>query len=275
MLGNLLDLKFQTLYPLDESDPSDRIFINTCKEYNFSYNDNSKACRILRHLYNNAAYHDKIGQIEDDIKSSFDHLKCASLIKSLRNADNVKIITEGGTGVNFHKETIRLDKEDELLMFLELYLNTLLDEQQIGSYQMLLGVKQKAGYHFINSDQEDSFYKEPYTDEELEKIINLETKNKEKLRIINGRANKHIPELGRMAYMMLNYGEDALRELTSKTKKYSFIGDLLMKALPSWKDTEWDSDSNKEKYDKVKSWVKSFRQTSNYLNTKQTMGNKL
>ncbi len=154
------------------------------------------------------------------------------------------------------------------LFYLDLWATTRLEHSQDGLYQYKFNwdFKEKLKHYKQNREvvEYDDFYVEPYTDEELAKILDYERTKKK-----NEKNYTRNAEYGRCLAFYYNllqkkdfFTAHKEKEKTGKasgiTKEYSFMYDCLV----ILEATE-PLDENKEKYTKVKDWINAFASQQN------------
>lgn len=147
-------------------------------------------------------------------------------------------------------------KSQRIIFEFEKWANALLEQDQDGFYNSEFGWKPKEldeNSHF--------FFPEPYSDEELEKIVNYEKVQQSKS--LNHTQNSRNGRLAYSVYSNLN----KLNVFKSKqqegnagiTREYSFIFDLICIIGEHSPKEEIDKISKKEKFDAVKGWITAYK----------------
>lgn len=149
------------------------------------------------------------------------------------------------------------------LYYLNLWANTTLDRSQDGFYQYEFNWEfneQLKHYSTLKNEVEyDDFYIEPYTEEQLNTILEHERKRKKEEKDFTRNA-----EYGRCLISYYNFlqSKDFFNALKEKqktgkaagiTKEYCFMYDCLVLL-----EAAEPLDDNKEKYTKVKDWINAF-----------------
>ena len=178
----------------------------------------------------------------------------AGFIRFLRSCRGSKLKISGtitnpyagqvkGTGVDFTLS------DEETLYFLHLYMNTVLYDSQDGYYQ----------YWFDWGDKE-YFWEErgiwqPYTDEELDKIIAYENYEEAKNNAVKGNG-----KIGRLCYNWYSRLKEKKSFGGGKQKEYSFIYDLLVLAeRTNYRGDGFSGTIGREKYQDVKNWIAAYK----------------
>lgn len=208
------------------------------------------------------------GDVVEDCIPSGNNKQIAELIKFLRSCDGNPLKISGiikkpykgqvkGSNISFNLN------DKHTLYYLEQFLNTILERNQDGFYQYKFGwnfkepikyYKGTAPYYEI---EEDSFFTEPYTDEELDKIIKYEKERNQLKLTKNGK-------LGRACYYLYSALEKQGILGNSKTKDYSFIYDILViKGKANDVGEGFSGTIGKEKYQTIKNWINAYLTQSN------------
>lgn len=210
------------------------------------------------------SFYSPIDDIEDCIIGG-NNRQIAELIKFLRSCEGSPLKISS-TIQNPYKGQVKgsnlsFNLNDKYtLLYLEQFLNTILEENQDGLYQFEFNwnfkepIKHYKGIAPCYETEEDSFFTEPYTDEELDKIIEYEKEkesNQPKL-TKNGK-------IGRICYSF--YKALKLQGIlgNNKTKDYSFIYDILVirgKANDIGKG--FSGTIGKEKYQTIRNWINAY-----------------
>ena len=128
--------------------------------------------------------------------------------------------------------------------------NTFLEWEQDGLYQS------EFEWDLKPMDEKCHFYTEPYSNEELATIIRYEKKQ-----LSEDLSLTQHPQNGKLAstiYFKLNKNDvfkSQQKNGKGKTKEYAFIFDIIC-ILRKYPD---NNEANKEKYDKVKGWIKAYQ----------------
>lgn len=191
----------------------------------------------------------------------------AELIRFLRSCEGSPLKISGtiqkpykgqvkGTNLSFNLN------DKYTLFYLELFLNTILEKNQEGFYQYKFGwdFKQPVRYYLEGGIiEEDSFFTELYTDEELSKIIEYE-KEKES----NQPKFTENAKLGKLCYYFYSVLEEQGVLRNHKTKAYSFIYDFLaIKGNLNNIGEGFSGTIGKEKYQVIKNLIKAYLTQSN------------
>lgn len=200
--------------------------------------------------------------------SQSNNLQLAELISLLDSCRGNKITISGIVSHPKKGELKSQLKKIELssssdLHHLNLWANTMLERSQDGFYQYEFNWDFKDNVKHYNSIDNsvsfDDFYTEPYTEEELEKILTYERDIKKKEKNFTRNA-----EYGRCLAAFYNFLESngiftahsnkgKAGKATGITKEYCFMYDCLVLL-----NATEPLDDNKEKYTNVKDWINAF-----------------
>lgn len=207
--------------------------------------------------------HEALGKILDS-----DKLQLAELISLLSSCRDNKITISGIVSHPKKGEVKSQSKKVELssqldLYYLSLWANTVLEKAQDGLYQNEFNWNFREPLKHFNKyqslDRYDDFYLEPYTDEELEKVLVYERKKVQQSKNFTRNA-----EYGRCLSIyydfLLKTGVFIAKDEKIKsgialgiTKEYCYMYDCL-----ALLEATEPLDDNKEKYTKVRDWILSF-----------------
>ena len=190
------------------------------------------------------------------------HKQMADFIRFLRSCRGSKLKILGtitnpyagqvkGTGVDFTLS------DEHTLYFLHLYMNTVLYDSQDGFYQYWFDWEDKEYFW------EDRGIFQPYTDEELDKIIAYENYSDAKNNAIKGNGR-----IGKKCWHWYSKLKEKKSFGGGKQKEYSFIYDLVvLEELTNYIGDGFSGTIGKEKYDKVKNWISAYeKQTKRWYN---------
>lgn len=216
-----------------------------------------------------------IGQYE---RNKFNFLEAAKLIRLIKNgAGTLKVSSADGRKVEI--------SNDILKAILYMFLNTQLNWQSMGRYAYMGMTTKKEiiqggsylGIYFPKGD-----YTEPYTDEELQRIISWEQVNAkiEKEQTANRRlgfyVNKFMVDVPEVFDYLVDEEGNPLKPALSITQVYNIIGELLeaVGALEQykgkgWLEERWSVMTNSERRKEVEGWLKTF---NNWLSGKRKGG---
>lgn len=162
------------------------------------------------------------------------------------------------------KITFELSSE-YVLYSLEEFLNTLLNVSMEGLNTELYEVNDKEFYYntereVFREEGEFPLYSKPFTNEELDRVIKLETEDEECSKLTkNGRLGEYCASIDR----------DLKKEITEqcKTKYYSFIYDILVITKEvNYIGKGFSGVIGKEKYQAVRNWINAYLTQSNKKN---------
>lgn len=188
----------------------------------------------------------------------------AEFIKFLRACEGSAITLKGiitNPQKNDIKGTEKITKISDkyFLSWLELFVNTWLEREQDEIFQYLFKWESKKPLSYTNKEgekEDDCFFTEPYSNEEIEEIISFygkEIKSYEE-RTKNG-------ELGRLASKLLSIIEPVKQEWT-QTKLYSFVYDIMKAGGKTGKKAitgkDFSGDIGREKSQQVRNWIKAY-----------------
>lgn len=143
----------------------------------------------------------------------------------------------------------------QFLTWLELFVNTWFESQQDGLFQHEFGWDFKQPLP-VYEDEQDSFFTDPYSDEEISQIIDYYDKlEKSYLKYSkNG-------ELGRLANRIVDLMQPVCMDWT-QTKLYSFVYDIMLLGKCTGKEciTEegFSGDIGREKAQQVRNWLQAY-----------------
>jgi len=194
-------------------------------------------------------------------------LQLAELISLLSSCRDNKITISGIVSHPKKGEIKSQIKKVELSSPLDihnfsLWANTVLENAQDGYYQYLFNWEFKENIKYLLSNKEvvyDEFYIEPYTDDELDKILAYERteKKKEKNYTRNAEYGRCLTSfyntLHRLGVFTAQIEKEKSGKASGITKEYCFMYDCLVLL-----DATEPLDDNKEKYTKVKDWINAF-----------------
>jgi len=210
-----------------------------------------------------------LGLYEGDIFELQDNLEVAKLIRILRQCEEVVV-----TGVIEYPQN---DKEIKtqttktairsnfVFLMLEYFLNTLLEYQQDGFYQYKFKWDDKDYLSDEDISIKNMNFTEPYTPDELEQIIEYETRIH---RIFAKRMTTKQNIGSKISYVKYMMHEQGLFSTDSqgKTREYAFLFDcfVAMDRIP----VPEDDMNNSEKYIYIKDCIKTYR---NYIKTRRNL----
>jgi hypothetical protein len=233
--------------------------------YGFSSN-----FKLIKDAFNSFSVlvNDALGKILDSNKLQLAEL--ISLLSSCRgNKITISSIVSHPKKGELKSQVKKVELSSKLdLHYLSLWANTVLERAQDGLYQYEFNwdfkeyIKHYDIYH--NEIEHDDFYLEPYTDEELAKALEYERNQKKKSK--NYTRNAEYGSCLSFYYnLLLEKGVfSAIKEKEKSgtasgiTKEYCFMYDcmVLLRATEQL-------DDNKEKYTKIKDWIKAFERQNN------------
>lgn len=145
------------------------------------------------------------------------------------------------------------------LTWLELFVNTWLERQQDGLYQYEFNwnfkepLTSRKGLAPLYEEEQDPFFTDPYTDEEITTIIEYYSKAKKAFPKFSKNG-----ELGRMAWKIKSILEQHKLDI-KQVKLYSFIYDLMLLGEHTGKesiiDEGFSGDIGKEKSQYIRNWL--------------------
>lgn len=242
-------------------------FAAICKKYNLPKDINTFR---LFCVYEKIAYHISIGQYEEN---EFSNLEAARLIRLISRGSGLKLSSAEGASVDIDNSILKA--------CLFMYLNTEL-ERNAGLLYSVMGIAGdkkgiKSGAEYMGEIfGKEGEYTEPYTEEELQKIIDFEGKQAKKESLMQGNEGKGIPKLGYYA-SSLNWvltageehkeGEEASTfSSLNESSKLNLIADLLEAAGvladfkgQIWLQESWEAMTKKERANEVRGWLKSYK----------------
>ena len=135
------------------------------------------------------------------------------------------------------------------MYYLHMYMNTMLYNSQDGFYQYWFDWEDKEYFW------EDRSIFQPYTDEELDKIIAYENYSDAKNNAIKGNGR-----IGKKCWHWYSKLKEKKSFGGGKQKEYSFIYDLVVLAeLINYIGDGFSGTIGKEKYDAVRSWITAYK----------------
>lgn len=190
----------------------------------------------------------------------------ATLTNIFKNGRRIKIQASMPDGIKETHKTLEIETNSLLQHIASLCFNSFLAQYGL-EYEYCFvakkpdSLKPETLQNKYGITDSGSFFKETYSDEALVDIIEFETSEMDfdkAQRGRTGRTNAEYPRLGRIASnLIVNGGEDL--SSMNLTKRYCLVFDLMVAAGISPNDEELrDRElSSKDKYDIVKSWVRS------------------
>ena len=159
--------------------------------------------------------------------------------------------------------TAKLSASSQFITWLELFANTWLEQQQDGLYQYEFDWDFKQplticrGLAPVYEKEQDPFFLDPYTDEEISSIIEYEAKSKGAFPQFKGNS-----ELGRMAWKIKTLLEPHELEITQR-KLYSFIYDVMLLGKCTGTsepctDEGFSGDIGREKAQYIINWLSAY-----------------
>lgn len=203
------------------------------------------------------------GRTADEIKLGKD---LAFLTSIFKNGRRIKIQASMPDGIKEKHETLEIETNSLLQQIASLSFNSFLAQYGL-EYEYCFvakkpdSLKPETLQNKYGITDSGSFFKETYSDEALVDIIEFETSEMDFDKAQRGRTGRTKAEYPRLGYiasnLIVNGGED-LASL-NLTKQYCLVFDLMVAAGISPNDEELrDRElSGKDKYDIVKSWVRS------------------
>ncbi|WP_291528847.1 hypothetical protein [Bacteroides sp. UBA939] len=232
-----------------------------CSRYGYTSILNDKKTFMLFSLFTS----------KDDWKDLVigNNLKIALFIKFLKSCagNGIQLIgTVSNPEKGEVKGTVKKFVLDDELLLDNIYLlaNTLLEANSDGFYQYEFGweykdkIQYKEGIAPVYEIQEDPFYTEPYTDEELNTITAYEL-SKEKKNVLSPNAliGKRLSFIYNALSQKNIFGNSARGE---KTKEYCFFYDyLVIIGKTNNIGAEYSGSVGKEKYTNVKNWINAYQ----------------
>lgn len=236
-------------------------FMALCSRYGYTSILNDKKIFMLFSFFTS----------KDDWKDLVigNNLKIALFIKFLKSCagNGIQLTsTVSNPGKGEVKGTVKKFILDDKLLLDNIYLlaNTLLEANSDGIYQYEFDweykekIQYKMGIAPVYEIQEDPFYTEPYTDEELNTITNYElSKEKKKVLSPNALIGKRLSYIYNVLSQKSIFGKAVRGE---KTKEYSFLYDYLV-IIGETNDigAEHSGSVGKEKYTYVKNWINAYQ----------------
>ncbi len=198
----------------------------------------------------------------------------ALLIRFLRICKGSDIELKGivqktqGKRIKNTEMTARVSASNQFITWLEMFVNTWLERQQDGLYQYEFGWDFKEplticrGLAPVFEKEQHPFFTGPYTDEELNNILEYENKAKKVFPKFKGYA-----KLGRMVWKIKTLLEPYKLSMT-QTKLYSFIYDVMLLGKcvdknESITEEGFSSNIGREKYSKVRYWLSAYKTAEN------------
>ena len=254
-----------------------KAFAEVCKKHELKKDSGTEQ---LFACYTDILYHMKKGQYEQTDKGL---LELAKLIMLLETGTGIKVSRFEGGEVDIQNPFVLAN----MLMHLHTDLNT-----QSGGFYSIQGMAKekgriKEGFTYKGVSFEDTGnFTEPYTNDELQTIIDFEDSHEAWRRGLKGRNRNggNNPMLGSFVVQFLaccpslfgNFycytgpnGEPLLANFPP-TKQYNIIGDLLA-ALgvleqfkgKGWVETRWNYMNASERKKEVEGWQKSYEKAEN------------
>lgn len=244
-------------------------FAAVCKKWGIPKGEGAKQ---LFFCFQEIAYYIHMGQYE---KQDYGLLETAKLIRLLDKGRGIKVSSSNGGEVSLQNPI--------LLAELYMYLNTALQVNSMGLYHytgLARNKKQiKEGSTYKGVVFGSGEFTEPYTEEELQKIVAFEEGRQQWELQMQGKAGAGIPKIGFFVqkflvqapelfgyyYCYTGPNGEALKPALQPTEQYNLIGELLevtgvleqfKGAL--WLQNKWAFMNNSERRKEVEGWLKSY-----------------
>lgn len=153
--------------------------------------------------------------------------------------------------------------DQELLEMLDIFMNTLLARFQHELFEGEYGIGFK-GFYKDEDNEEHSYLIEPYTDEELDKIISY-------YKHLGKKYHKLVPnaEKGKLAKRIDTLLNNHVgNKFKTQTKRYAFIYDLMLCAkinVGKKPITDMGSEHDRDKSIAVNNWINQYKEKSKEL----------
>lgn len=138
------------------------------------------------------------------------------------------------------------------LRCLELFANTWLEQQQNELYQDEFGWDSKEPLK-VNDEEQDPYFTDPYTDEEINDIIDYYERLEKSYRKYTKKG-----ELGRLAVRIVDIIEPVATDM-KQIDCYSFVFDVMLKGGMTGEDSITYEGKGREKADQVRYWLNAYK----------------